>query len=269
MILADHDLSKLIAEGLIQKETYDPDCLTNIGYDLRTKAFFDESGEHTEKVLLPGESVMVSAEEILEMPKNIAAVVHDRNSRIRQGLSVLAPVYQPGHLTRVFFRLTNISGDEIKLTTENSYAMIIFEELSHEADHPYQGDFKDEIGEYTGLVGYKSAYKTQIRQIEKKAEDVREIEKSIYANVLAILAVFVAIFSLISTNMKLLEDESTLRSFLGYNLITVGGISFLLTLLRTTILSDLSRKKQARGVVIWLPTIIVFLLAMAVLLFLK
>ena len=34
MILTDHDLSDLIANhDLIQNDTYDPDCVTNIGYD--------------------------------------------------------------------------------------------------------------------------------------------------------------------------------------------------------------------------------------------
>lgn len=270
MILVDEDLSDLIAnKGLIQEGTFDPDCITNIGYDLRTYAFYDDTGEHTSKDLSPGESVMVSTEEIINMPVDLAAIVRDRNSRIRQGLSVAAPVYQPGHKTRVFFRLTNISADEIKLSTDDSYAMIIFERLSHAAANPYNGAFKDEIGSYTGLSSYKKAYEKQIKQLEKKEEDVREIEKSIYGNVLAILAVFVAIFSLISTNVNLLGDESTLRSFIGYNLITIGGVSFLLTLLRTTVLCDLSKKTQRRGFVIWIPTISVFVVALFILVVLK
>lgn len=86
MILTDHDLSDLIANhDLIQNDTYDPDCVTNIGYDLRSKAFFDENGEQHTKILTPGESVMVSAEEIIHMPDNMAAIVQGRNSRIRQG----------------------------------------------------------------------------------------------------------------------------------------------------------------------------------------
>lgn len=270
MILTDHDLSTIIAEkGLIQNGTFSPDSITNIGYDLRSKAFYDEDGEHQKKDLAPGESVMVAAEEILHMPDNIAATVRDKNSRIRQGLLVTAPMYQPGHNTRVFFRLSNLSANEIRLIAGESHAMIVFEQLTGEADRPYAGAFKDEIGAYTGLCGYQQAYENQIHKLEKKAEDVKEIEKAIYANVLAILAVFVAIFSLISTNVKLLEDESTLRSFVGYNLITVGGISFLLTLLRTTILNDLSAKKQKGRLTIWIPTILVFVTAFAVLWFMK
>lgn len=131
MILVDHDLSRLIVDlEIIQKDTFSTDCITNIGYDLRTKAFYDDGGEHTSKVLTPGESVMTSAEEIINMPVDMVAIVHDRNSRIRQGLSVSAPIYQPGHKTRVFFRLTNISANEIRLSAEDSYAMIIFEQLS-------------------------------------------------------------------------------------------------------------------------------------------
>lgn len=270
MILTDHDLSASIAEnGLIQNDTFSPENVTNVGYDLRSKAFYDEDGEHQKKDLAPGESVMVAAEEILHMPHDMAATVRDKNSRIRQGLLVTAPMYQPGHDTRVFFRLSNFSADEIRLVAGESHAMIVFEQLTGKADKPYAGAFRDEVGGYTGLRGYQQAYEKQIHRLEKKAEDVKEIEKTIYANVLAILAVFVAIFSLISTNVKLLEDESTLRSFVGYNLITVGGISFLLTLLRTTILNDLSVKKQKGRFTIWIPTILVFIAAFAALWFVK
>lgn len=270
MILVDRDLSKKIMdENLFQEGTYDIKNVTNIGYDLRTKEFYDDTGAQTEKLLAPGESVMVATLEIVQMPSNLAAVVHDRNSRIRQGLSVSAPIYQPGHKTRIFYRLTNFSEYAIQLSTEESYAMILFEELSRNAAKPYMGTFKDEIGDYTGLSGYKKAFEKQMKQIDKKTDDVREIEKSIYANVLAILAVFVAIFSLISTNVKLLEDGSTFLGFVGYNLVTIGGISFLLTLLRTTILNDLSRKKPVNGIAIWIPTILVFAAALVVLLVLK
>lgn len=80
--------------------------------------------------------------------------------------------------------------------------MIIFEQLSGSAAHPYNGTFKDEIETYTGLSGYKRSYEKQIRQLEEKADDIKGIAKSIYANVLAILAVFLAIFSLISMKYK-------------------------------------------------------------------
>lgn len=267
MILVDRDLSRKIEkEELFQKGTYDIKCVTNVGYDLRTKAFYDDAGAQTEKLLSPGESVMIATQEIIQMPLNLAAIVHDRNSRIRQGLSVSAPIYQPGHTTRIFYRLTNFSECAIQLSADESYAMILFEELSGDANKPYSGTFKDEIGDYTGLSGYRKAYEKQIKQIDKKTEDVRGIEKSIYANVLAILSVFVAIFSLISTNVKLLEDGSTLWNFIGYNLITISGISFLLTLLRTTILNDLSKKKPVKGVLVWIPTVVVFLAALVVLL---
>lgn len=42
-----------------------------------------------------------------------------------------------------------------------AHAMIIFEQLSSSADHPYNGTFKDEIGTYTGLSGYKKSYEKQ------------------------------------------------------------------------------------------------------------
>ena len=49
-----------------------------------------------------------STSELIHLPSTLVARVMLRNSRIRQGLSLDAPLYFPGHSTRVFFRVTNI-----------------------------------------------------------------------------------------------------------------------------------------------------------------
>ena len=43
------------------------------------------------------------------MPLNVLGRVAEKNSRMRQGLQVDGPHYQPGHITYVFMRVRNIS----------------------------------------------------------------------------------------------------------------------------------------------------------------
>ena len=54
--------------------------------------------------LEPHDSAFVMSKESIELPNNIIAKVVLRNSRIRQGLTIDTPIYQPGHRTKVFFQ---------------------------------------------------------------------------------------------------------------------------------------------------------------------
>lgn len=174
MTLVDREIAALVErDGLI--ESYDPRCLTNIGYDLRAKCFAvgRENREHVS--LQPGESVFVSSAEMIHMPNDLLCRVVLKNSRIRQGFTIDAPVYQPGHHTRVFFRLTNVSGDELSLDAGEKFATLMFEQLSSAPDHPYDGAFRDEF-DFSGLGEYQDIYRRQIRALEKKGEDLKSMD---------------------------------------------------------------------------------------------
>ena len=157
-----------------------------------------------------------------------------KNSRLRQGLSMDAPVYQPGHHTKVFFRVTNVSGNEIDLQKDGKYVTILFEMLASHVKNPYAGAFSDEM-DYSGLGKYKDIYQHEIREIEKKTENLKDLERSIYANVLVILTVFVALFSFLTTNISLLSANADASRFLIYNFVTLGCVSFLAALLNGAI----------------------------------
>ena len=74
--------------------------LGSVAYDLTVKnvCWVDEKGTHQEEshILKRGESVFVSSEEILNIPNNMIGIIIPRNSSIRMGLDIAAPVYQPG-----------------------------------------------------------------------------------------------------------------------------------------------------------------------------
>ena len=238
MICVDKDIRIFLQNGDLKTPDVtsiscgDPNCVTNIGYDLRANAFYAEE-KHTDSYdLQPGSSVVVESVEIIHFDKDTCGRICSKNSRIRQGLSVDSPVFQPGHTTRVYFRLTNISADMITLSAGGQYAMLMFEQLSDSPDSPYDGTFQDEY-EFRGLADYSGPYSAQNKRIEKKRLDLEALEKSIYGNVITILTVFIAIFSLININFSLANASAGALSVLIYNLSTLGAISFLSILLHT------------------------------------
>lgn len=229
MVLVDREIRKL-AESPDFLESYDENCVTNVGYDLRAKYFVTGREKKESVYLQPGESAFVAAVDVVTVPKNMLCRVALKNSRMRQGFTIDSPVYQPGHKTRIFFRITNISGNELRLSKGEKYAMLIFEQLTSVPDHPYDGVFSDEI-DYSGLGKYQDIYSKQIRELEKKTENLKDMERSIYANVLVILTVFVALFSFLTTNLSIFSAKLSLHMFLLYNSVLLGCVSFLVALL--------------------------------------
>lgn len=61
------------------------------------------------------------------------------------GLDIAAPVYQPGHRTIAFVRITNIAGGNGIIKAGDSIFSIMFNRLSADVTHPYNEQFQDEI----------------------------------------------------------------------------------------------------------------------------
>ena len=121
-------IRELISSGVLTETR--SENLGPVSYDLTTRAFHTRERQSLEKVTLsPGDSTYVSTVEVIKLPENIAARVLLRNSRIRQGLSLDAPLYFPGHHTRVFFRVTNMSSDQITLSTSDGIAQLVLKQL--------------------------------------------------------------------------------------------------------------------------------------------
>ena len=256
MWLVDHQI-KLLAEETCMIDSFDCDCLTNIGYDLRSKQFHVSSEPKESVTLQPNESAFVESVEVVDMPEDMMGMVVLKNSRIRQGLSLSSPVYQPGHKTRIFFRLTNVSGNKITLYKGEKYATIMFGKLDDKPDHPYSGAFVDEFA-YRGLGDYKDIYSRQVREIEEKTLDLKAVEKGIYSNVLVILTVFVALFSFLTTNISLAVNSATVEQYLIFNALMLGCISFLAALIKT-IISTI--RGFWKNLFIWIPAVVAFCVA--------
>lgn len=234
MLLVDHELKERIQnDGLLQD--IQENNIFNIGYDLICDGFSRQPNDLSEFYkLLPGESVFVRSKETLQLPSDLCAHVSLRNSRIRQGLSLEAPVYQPGHKTRVFFRITNISSSEITLYSGEGIASIFFEQLHAIPNAPYNGTYQGEFN-YSGMGQYAPQYVSQMKKVEDKLADLKSMERSVYGNVVTLMTIFIGIFSLVNLNLTAASAAWNMAELLMYNLCIIGGIFTLAGLIRVLV----------------------------------
>lgn len=258
MIYVDNMIRTFLTNGSVRDTEQtaifcgDTSCVTNIGYDLRVGAFYADGKKSDAYALEPGDSVIAESVEIIHFDNDTCGKLNIKNSRLRMGLMIDSPVYQPGHTTRIYFRITNLSNDTVNLTSGSSYTMLMFEQLSQTPDEPYKGTFSDEFS-FRGLAGYHDVYGTQIKHIERKRHDLKSMEKSIYSNVITIITVFIAIFSLLNINFGLADQSAEAPVVLVYNLSTLGAVSFL-----SVLLHQLLGTGSKRSACLWLIPVVCF-----------
>ena len=227
MLASRQTIRDLIDKGVIQDA--DEGSLGPVSYDLRTGRYFTDADSYeqglTTAVLMPGDSTFVSSVETICLPSDLACRVLLKNSRIRQGLRLDAPLYFPGHRTRVFFRVTNVSSCEVTLGTDDGLAQIAFERVDRPVDTPYDGAFSDEFS-FKGMGEYGSRYGREVRKLEEKAAELEGLERRIYGNVMVITAIIAAAYALVNVNGAA-HQGADVRGTLCVNLATVGSFSLL------------------------------------------
>lgn len=228
MLLSDAKIRELINDNVLQNAN--EHNIGPVSYDLTTKSFHSKDSEKSYADLMPGDSIFVSSEEVIDLPSDLAARVSLRNSRIRQGLTLDAPLYFPGHKTRVFFRVTNISSDEIKLNTTKGIAQLSFETISGTVEKPYHGAFSDEF-DYSGMGNYTDIYKSEMEEIDRREDSLKKMESRIYERVIALFAIFAAIFTLVNINAGSLIGNASGITIATVNLSIIGGFSALVGLI--------------------------------------
>ena len=142
MTLIDKDIRALIQMGVLRNA--DETRVGSVAYDLRSAYYARTDGTRAD-VLPSGESVFVACEERIDLPGDLIGRVALRNGSIRAGLTLDAPVYQPGHKTRVFFRITNMSSKPVRLEKGAGLASIMFERLERAPAQVYGGRFQNEF----------------------------------------------------------------------------------------------------------------------------
>lgn len=108
------------------------------GYDIRIKQGI---------VLLPDQFALASSIEFFKMPTNIAAVVMDKSSYARLGLTVFNTFIEPGWNGFLTLELKNLSNELLTIPIGAPIAQIVFHLMDHEAEAPYAGKYQDQANE--------------------------------------------------------------------------------------------------------------------------
>ncbi len=239
-------LSDTKIRGLIDGKVLLNADASNIGqvtYDLRTDGFYIDEDKRVEVELSPGDSAFVSCVECVQLPSDLTANILLRNSRIRQGLSLDAPVYFPGHATRLFYRITNVSGNVIALDRSKGIAQVAFQRVDGTVASPYVGAFSDEL-DFSGLADYSDVYAGELKKVEEKKEEVEHIESRIYGNILALFAIFAAIFTLVNVNAIGLSAAITTVRFVALDLLIIGGFLVFASAIKVLLVKDEVKKSR-------------------------
>ena len=252
MFLKDSDLNSGFITGATEEN------FGNISYDLLIKEIITDAGHFTEYSLKPGESAFVSSVEVVNVPPDMFAQVAIRNSAIRLGLAVSAPIYQPGHKTRIFFRATNISKATITLKQKTSVCSLMGYRFKEPSSKPYSGVYADEF-DYRGVGDFHSVQIPSASVLEERLKDLEKLEHRLYGNVMMLLTVFVAIFSLVNLNMSTLRSGYSLCEILGFNAMFLGAISTLVLLI-AEIIGSLHKRQRLLFVVPFISLIAACLL---------
>ncbi len=208
---------------------FDEKLLGSSSYDLTIQDIIvDKEGtKKSQYKLESGESVFISTAQTVNIPNDLIGLIENKTWRVRQGLEVLATPHQPGISTRIFIKVTNTSPDEIKIEANEKIAQIYFEAIKGLVNQPYDGAFNNEDN-YKGLSTYNMHYRTEVfeEKLKQKTLSLEKIESKLYGVVAALMAVFVAIMSIIMSGGTS-NTDNPVASMLVSNLMVVSSISFL------------------------------------------
>lgn len=270
MFIVDKQIKEFCKEKKLIIDNYNEDNVGAISYDLRVESVIesnnDEDGkEFSSYELYPHQTVFVSTMEIIEIPDDYIGIVAEKNSVMRQGLMIAAPYYQPGHKTKCFIRVTNISSEIITISKGKKIAQILFEQLADKPETTYSQDknasFNDEM-KFKGLGNYESEYKRELKKIQKAEENLDDKVNNIYANVLTFMSIIAAIFSLLTINFEAFRTQEFSRiNILSLNL----SMAFIISVLMGLILFFLNRKRK-KSVYILYAIFVIALLAVNIIL---
>lgn len=206
MILVDKQIKNRKSE--IFTEGYDDKNVQPISYDINVEDIICENENKSTYDLRHGEAIIVRCKEHIQVPNDLAIKVENKNSLIRAGITVTAPVYNPGHSTPIYIRVDNISGKTFTIKKGLNIAQLVFERLDDIPEITYNkkmnASFNDE-DVYRGLGKYSY---DMIEETERVKEELRKKEVSIYANILTLMGIFVAVLSIIIVNFQSITKYS-------------------------------------------------------------
>lgn len=136
LIIGPFHATKQIAHGM----SYG---LTAAGYDIRLGRP-DDLEEGSEFIFGPSGFRIAHSLEYLQIPEDVQAIVHDKSSWARRGLSLFNTVLEPGWCGWITLELANHSCDLIRIPWGAPIAQVVFHQLDQRTDRPYEGKYQNQ-----------------------------------------------------------------------------------------------------------------------------
>lgn len=143
-VLSDSSIKDLSKQSLIHDEENlivpfnEFPQLQPASYDLRLGALERVNENFTKRMLYPGEFLLGSTLERVNLPANIVARIEGKSSLARKGLIIhTAGFVDPGFCGNLTLEITNLSRDAFPLEREMLIAQIAFQWLDKPAMRPY------------------------------------------------------------------------------------------------------------------------------------
>ena len=264
MILVDKEIKQRGKDIVI--EGYDENNVNSVSYDVTLGCIITNDAEKESYILQPGETIFVRTKEMIHMPDDLMGRIGEKNSKMRLGIQVSGPHYFPGHKTYMFLRVSNISPNRIKIEKGDKIAQIFFEQLKEVPQMTYDlqenASFNNEE-KYRGFAGYQDEYERKILKIEQQKEELEEKESKMYANIMTIMGVFVAVFSMIMVNFTNVNAGITNLKFLIMLNISLGIVVVLFVGLMLIFLNKAKSKNFLVAYIILMLILVIALLILA------
>ena len=165
MVLSDKTIMRMLREGTLSVSPLEEGQIQPASVDIRLGNMFSiiedlprgvidleneiryRTMETDTYVLLPGQFVLATTMEYIELPDNLTAFVEGRSSLGRMGLFIQnAGWVDPGFKGEITLELFNANRCAIELKAGRRVGQLVFAEMDAAALHPYQGKYQGQTG---------------------------------------------------------------------------------------------------------------------------
>lgn len=140
-LLTDTDIADLMKRKEIIIDPFDEKCLTPVGYDLRVgdcaiswkkKGDYVPVEEEQQITIDPGDTVLLSVRERIQISKNIAGTIHSKVSLVSRGFSHVSTTVDPGWKGELTVLISNVRNIPLTLKFEQPFCTLVF----HKTESP-------------------------------------------------------------------------------------------------------------------------------------
>ena len=189
MILSDKTLMKMLDEHTLVVSPIEPEQIQPASIDIRignTYSIVEDSASSiinlddeitykritTDKyILLPGQFVLATTMEFVELPDNLTAFVEGRSSLGRLGLFIQnAGWVDPGFKGEITLELFNANRYAIELNAGRRVGQLVFAQLDDNALNPYRGKYQGQRGATGSKVYLDKENLKKVCDIKSKKE---------------------------------------------------------------------------------------------------